>query len=172
MLLKINLYYSSNFKFSLHSKETSSTKSSNLKSSSLNNRITNKYFCYNILYSLLQLQSTKVIGSAQDTGYVPSVTGTSLFVKQSKRVKHTILRAPYRYKLGRYQVGKRSYLINLSLVISLPKSTMDIVSAANFIGIIVSAFSDSGTNVTTLSKVKARFAISNPQFFYLTSYSL
>jgi len=41
----------------------------------------------------------------------------SVFIKPKKDHRETILRAPYRYKLGRYQLGLSRYTVGCSFII-------------------------------------------------------
>jgi hypothetical protein len=84
-------------------------------------KVTTTNFLYGVFRSLILLNSTPV---SQEGKRLPSNTMSirnfSLFSIKSKASKFTILRAPYRYKKGRYQVGFRRYRVFSTFVIELP----------------------------------------------------
>lgn len=57
----------------------------------------------------------------------------SIFIKPKKNHRETILRAPYRYKLGRYQLGLSRYLI----LCSFSFKKFDIISVSNLNHILI-----------------------------------
>jgi len=49
-----------------------------------------------------------------------AVTNLKVFFKKSKFSRFTILRAPYRYKKGRYQIGFKRYESLVSFTLEMP----------------------------------------------------
>ena len=84
-------------------------------------KVTTTNFLYGVFRSLILLNSTS--SSRGGKGLPPSlisISKFSLFSIKSKASKFTILRAPYRYKKGRYQVGFRRYRVFSTFVMELP----------------------------------------------------
>lgn len=84
-------------------------------------KVTTTNFLYGVFRSLILLNRTAI--SREGKRLPPSamsIKNFSLFSIKSKASRFTILRAPYRYKKGRYQVGFRRYRVFSTFVMELP----------------------------------------------------
>lgn len=101
----------------------------------------------------------------------------SVFIQKSNKTVFTILRAPYRYKKGRYQVGKRFYKATISFYaifnegLSL-KNDLNIRQTTGVIKLLNDHLSSFSTNLLMLSSLSIRVPVNNPDIFKLTNYKV
>ncbi len=176
--IKIQLKYSSNYKVGnfttkARKKDLNTKYRRNGTSRYATNRITGKYFVYNILHSMSKLSSSAV------NSHGVRIDNVSMFVKKKNKITHyTILRAPYRYKKGRYQVGYSRSLVTVGLDILIPmhcsgeKSLKSLKQLTSLLPLVLGVFSSTSTNIITLNKIRLLLPLRSSNLFRLTNYTI
>jgi hypothetical protein len=97
----------------------------------------------------------------------------SIYIKPRKQGFSTILRAPYRYKLGRYQVGYSRYytLISLNLKVST-KLKKNFYEITDFLKISKLYYSSLDSNLLNQFKIKMEFYNVFTDFFKIKNYKV
>lgn len=177
----MQLKYSSNYnvgrnKLNLDNKEfkdKSNFKNASKASKDLTlNRVTGKHFLYNVFNSILSFSTSS------DAPNSIKLENVSIFVKKKSKISHyTILRAPYRYKKGRYQVGFSRSAISVSLDLTLPEANKDLnsiksLTQLNSIKLLLSnMFSKTSTNIIVLDKMRFTLPFKSSDFFIISNYT-
>lgn len=180
--LKVQLKYSSNYKvgktkLNLDDKDLKvKTKPKGVSKPSKDltiNRVTGKYFLYNVFNSMFSFSKNNNVSKSI------RLENVSIFVKKKSKISHyTILRAPYRYKKGRYQVGFSRSTISVSLDLILPETNKDLysiksITQLNSIKLLLSnMFSNASTNVIVLDKIRLILPFKSSDFFIISNYTL
>lgn len=179
--LRVQLKYSSNYnvgrnKLNLDNKELkdkSNFKNASKVSKDLTlNRVTGKHFLYNVFNSMFSFSN------GSDAPSSIKLENVSIFVKKKSKISHyTILRAPYRYKKGRYQVGFSRSAISVSLDLTLPEANKDFnsiksLTQLNSIKLLLSnMFSKTSTNIIVLDKMRFILPFKSSDFFIISNYT-
>ena len=104
------------------------------------------------------------------------INNVSLFSKKQKTSHYTVLRAPYRYKKGRYQIGFSRVRVNVSLELLIPlksslsKNSDSINHVLNILPVLTNIFSSGSTNTITLDKVRLLIPFRSNNFFKVINY--
>lgn len=172
--------YTSNFKFKNQvCKSNSLAKAKLLLNKNINNNIV---YSRNLILSNISLINSIAEGEKSCIGPV-SFKDLKLFSKKSKITRYTILRAPYRYKKGRYQVGFSRYDLNISYTILIDKYFINVNSLGSKYGLsnldslinlnkfILPVVKSNNTNIATLNKARLTYSISSCDFFKLNNYN-
>lgn len=183
MWINIKLKYTSNFKTRLlnpiQAKTTSSLKGINYTGGKLKN---NDIFNYNLTsntFRSLKLLSKNPLVSSGSTSKL-SIGNISFFLKKSRLSRHTTLRAPYRYKKGRYQLGQSNYRLNVSLKLFIPNfdekkgsahvGNCSLRSTAAILDSSTKTFLNLDTNISNLNKIQVVTPIKDINFFRISNF--
>jgi len=97
----------------------------------------------------------------------------SIFIKPRKQGFSTILRAPYRYKLGRYQIGYSRYytliIFNLNLSKKLNNNYQELI---NFLNTSKTYYPSLDSNLLNQFKIKMEFYNTFKGFFMIRNYKI
>lgn len=95
----------------------------------------------------------------------------SIFIKPRKQGHNTILRAPYRYKLGRYQIGYNRYYVVLNTKLPLKATAkLNIKDVKNFYCLCKSFYPWLDSNLITQYKTRIEFYNTFKKHFCITNY--
>lgn len=176
--IKVHMKYTSNFKVGNHIsliKKKGSKKQP--KDNKRTNRITGHYFLYNIFRTLTKVS---LLSKKENTNNLTkiSISDVSFFSIKQRVTHYTILRAPYRYKKGRYQVGYSRVRVNVSLRLLIPNldkdcnSFVSLTQTLNLLPLLVDVLIPAGTNVVTLDKLRLLIPLRSPNLFKIGNYRL
>lgn len=140
------------------------------------------------IYSILNVFSNSSVGQKLEHAGRRNISGAlkftvnnvRMFLKKSKFTRFTILRAPYRYKKGRYQVGFKRYESSLSFALAVsglgkqktskqgPVDTLMSLGTLSKLLESVALFLEIGnTNVMNLNKARLTARYKDPSFFLI-----
>lgn len=176
--IKVHMKYTSNFKVGNHInliKKKGNKKRP--KGNKRTNRITGHYFLYNVFRALTKVS---LLSKKDNTSSLTniSISDVSFFSIKQGVSHYTILRAPYRYKKGRYQVGYSRVRVNVSLRLLIPSvdkncnSFASLTQTLNLLPLLVDVLIPAGTNIVTLDKLRLLIPLQSPNLFKISNYRL
>jgi len=179
--IKVHMKYTSNFKVGNHASLIKKNKNKPEKKIKQVNRITGHYFLYNVFRTLAKVARLSKRRRSRRLRNI-KITDVSFFSIKQKLTHYTILRAPYRYKKGRYQVGYSRVRVNVSLRLLIPNldknldkhcdSFISLTQIFNLIPLLIDALSPAGTNIVTLDKLRLLIPVRSSDFFKIVNYKL
>ena len=137
-------------------------------------KATSMCFIYTTFKTLVQFNEFSQKNEATTSSNCIMIKNLTFFSMKTKTSRFTILRAPYRYKKGRYQVGFKRYLVICSFNVCL-KQADDLVNKSLMLPIelnqlVLHSLKNVSSNTLSLSKVRMISSLNCPNFFKLTSY--
>lgn len=137
-----------------------------------------------LVYNVLSLHhASESIATYKGLVNYTTISQPRVFIKKSNKSVHTVLRAPYRYKKGRYQVGTQRYNTVITFFLSIPglpassntfckldKGFINLSSMELIKNIILPSFLSFSTNMSTLDSVSLEYRLIDQNFFKLSSY--
>ena len=130
----------------------------------------NSYFLYNVFRTLTLANASGVYKNISSKKI--EIQNFTIFYRKSKLSRFTTLRAPYRYKMGRYQIGFKRLLITSSFSILIPTETTSIFAVPNILRLILLNLKNLGSNVVSLNKIRLSIPISDKNFFNISNYKI
>lgn len=180
MKIYVKLKYNSGFKIDtkFNTPNTSLTKS-NL--SKLNNSRFFKNKTPNskaLLYNILLSYSTLGVNSSYNSDSLNlRISKPKVFINKSNKSVYTVLRAPYRYKKGRYQIGRQLYkaIVSFYILIEDGKSVSafnDLVQVTKSVNLLNNYLNSFSTNLSTMSSLSVTIPFNSPKVFKIQEYKL
>lgn len=129
------------------------------------------YTTFKTLVHLNDLYKKKPLTSDSNQVLIKNL---SFFSIKTKTSRHTILRAPYRYKKGRYQVGFKRYSVMCSFDLHVDQhynsNSKSLMLPIELNKVLLLSLKNVSSNTLNLNKMRIISPIKCPNFFKVISY--
>lgn len=157
--INISLYYSTNISPILGSQQINALINSN-------NTINNKLFSKNFFLFLFFVNFKKTKNNFSKFSKI------TIFVKPKKVKKFTLLRAPYRYKVGRVHLmySRYTFVVSFSLPLVIDPQFNTINALKNYNTLIEKSLNSLTTKINTLYRYKYNYNCTYKNLFLVSLY--